>query len=95
VLLLKKKKENQPCGFPSAGCIFKKPYMVSAGVLIDFAGLKGLRIGGAQISKKHANFMLNVNSAKFRDISNLIEKVKKRIYDLFKIRLELEIEKVG
>ncbi|OIN96852.1 UDP-N-acetylenolpyruvoylglucosamine reductase [Candidatus Desantisbacteria bacterium CG1_02_38_46] len=94
-LFLRKRKKSQPCGFPSAGCIFKNPPISPAGVLIDFAGLKGLRIGGAQISRKHANFILNVNLAKSRDISKLIEKVRKRIYNLFRIKLELEIEKVG
>lgn len=93
--IIEKRRKNQPAGFPSAGCIFKNPPISSAGVLIDFAGLKGLKIGGAQISKKHANFILNVNSAKSSDVSKLIEKVERKIYDLFRIELELEVENVG
>jgi len=94
-LFMKKRRKNQPYDFPSAGCIFKNPPISPAGILIDFAGLKGLKIGGAQISKKHANFILNVNSAKAGDVLRLIERVRKEVYKLFRINLELEIEKVG
>jgi len=94
-LLLKMRRKNQPSDFPSAGCIFKNPPMSSAGALIDFVGLKGLRIGGAQISKKHANFILNVNKARSRDFDRLIKRIKEKIYKIFRIKLELEIERVG
>lgn len=91
----KKKWEKQPRGFPSAGCIFKNPSMVSAGTLIDFAKMKGLSIGGAEISRKHANFILNVSLARAVDVVRLIRKMSNKIYKLFRIKLELEIEKAG
>lgn len=94
-ILLKKRRSAQPVSSPSAGCIFKNPRIASAGILIDFAGLKGLRIGNAQISTKHANFILNKGHAKFRDVIALIEKIKKRVYEVFRIKLEMEVERVG
>ncbi|MEW6606012.1 MAG: UDP-N-acetylmuramate dehydrogenase [bacterium] len=86
-----KRKDTQPQGYRSAGCIFKNPPGNFAGKLIDDVGLKGLRIGGAYISNKHANFILNDGTATAMDILNLITKIKKSVFDKFGIGLEEEI----
>ena len=76
-----KRKETQPLKYRSAGSIFKNPSKdVSAGYLIDQAGLKGVRIGGAIISKKHANFILNIDSAKSKDVLDLIDLIRKKVF---------------
>lgn len=85
------RKELQPFSVPSAGSIFKNPKDVPAGKLIDMAGCKGLRIGGAEISKKHANFIINLGDAKASDVKALIRKVKNIIKEKFKVKLELEL----
>lgn len=78
---------------PNIGCIFKNPSAnLSAGALIDRCGLKGLRYGGAMISKKHANFILNFNQASADDVINLINIVKKKVQDEFGIKLREEIK---
>lgn len=75
----------------SMGCVFKNPDGVSAGELIDGAGLKGLRVGGAVVSEVHANFIINDNRATSKDIKTLIGLVKNSVYAQYKIRLEEEI----
>jgi len=90
-----KRKNSQPINPKSAGCIFKNPTGNFAGKLIDEAGLKGLRIGGAYVSHKHANFILNEGTATAADILNLIAMIKKRVFDKFGIKLEEEIVIVG
>lgn len=85
------KKEKQPLNKKTAGCIFKNPQNFYAGKLIDEAGLKGYRIGDAMVSKKHANFIENIGNAKFRDIINLIEYIKERVYEKFNVNLEEEV----
>ena len=75
----------------SMGCVFKNPNGVSAGKLIEGAGLKGLRVGGAVVSNQHANFILNDNNANSDDIKRLIVIVKNAVYVQYKIRLEEEI----
>ena len=75
----------------SMGCVFKNPNGVSAGKLIEGAGLKGLRVGGAVVSTQHANFLLNDNNASSNDIKQLIDIVKNAVYLQYKIRLEEEI----
>ncbi|MFH1392436.1 MAG: FAD-binding protein [bacterium] len=89
------RKKTQPIGYACAGCIFKNPKGQSAGRLIDQAGLKGTRIGGAQISKKHANFILNLKNAQAKDIIALIKLAKKAVKKKFNIDLELEINLLG
>ena len=89
------RKKNQPLKYRSAGSIFKNPKKIAAGYLIDQAGLKGKKLGEAEISKKHANFIINLNNAKCIDVLGLIRKIKKRVYDLYKIKLELEIKIIG
>jgi len=86
------KKNNQPLNARNSGCIFKNPRGVSAGALIDRAGLKGLQIGGAIVSEKHANFIIAQSGCKSRDVMRLIDAVKQRVKERFDIELELEIE---
>ena len=87
------RKNNQPLKFRSAGSIFKNPRKdLPAGLLIDKAGLKGKSIGGAMVSDKHANFIVNINSAKFSDVMELINISKKKVFDKFNIKLDLEIK---
>lgn len=88
----KHRKERQPLEYPSAGCIFKNPINQKAGYLIDQAGLKGKQIGQAQVSEKHANFIINLNSAKSKDVKDLIKLIKKTVKKKFNIELEEEIQ---
>ena len=90
--LMKQRKRNQPLGWPSAGCIFKNPPGVSAGVLIDRSGLKGARLGDGQISEKHANWIINRGNARARDVIGLIERMEERVFENFGVRLEREIK---
>jgi len=86
------KKNNQPLNTKNSGCIFKNPRGVSAGALIDRAGLKGLQIGGATVSEKHANFIIAEKGCTSRDVMRLIDAVKQRAKEQFDIELEPEIE---
>ncbi len=86
------KKNNQPLNTKSCGCIFKNPRGVSAGALIDRAGLKALQIGGAIISEKHANFIIAEEGCTSKDVMRLIDAVRQRVKEQFDIELELEIE---
>ena len=88
--------ENQPLNFRSAGSVFKNPSSsLAAGYLIDQAGLKGHRIGGAMISDKHANFIVNLGKAESSDVVYLIKKVKEKVLSEFNVNLDLEIKLVG
>jgi len=91
---LKMKKEKQVLDMPSAGCVFKNPKdsQFTTGQMIDMLGLKGRRIGGAQISGKHANFIVNRKDATSEDVLKLINLVSSKIMDSYKIPLELEIK---
>ncbi len=86
------KKNNQPLNTKNSGCIFKNPRGISAGALIDRAGLKGLQIGGAVVSEKHANFIIAEKGCTSRDVKRLIEAIKQRVKEQFDTELELEIE---
>ena len=86
------KKNNQPLNTKNSGCIFKNPTGASAGALIDRAGLKGLQIGGAVVSEKHANFIIAEAGCSSRDVTRLIEAIKQRVKEQFNVELELEIE---
>jgi len=86
------KKNNQPLNTKNSGCIFKNPPGASAGALIDRAGLKGLQIGGAVVSDKHANFIIAKEGCSSRDVTRLIEAIKQRVKEQFNVELELEIE---
>lgn len=80
---------------PSAGSVFKRTEQYPAGFLIEQAGLKGMRIGGAQISPKHANFIVNLGGARAADVQALIDLAQERVREQFGAELELEIELVG
>ena len=84
--------ESQPLDKPSAGSVFRNPAGDHAGRLIEAAGLKGKRIGGAEISLKHANFIVNVGGATSNDIKNLIKLVKDEVKKQFNVDLILEQE---
>lgn len=86
------KKATQPLIFQSAGCIFKNPRGMSAGLLIDQAGLKGTRIGNAEISDRHANFIITNPGATARDILRLIDLARSKVSEQFGIELELEVQ---
>ena len=86
------KKATQPLSHQSAGCIFKNPRGLSAGDLIEQCGLKGTRIGDAEISDQHANFIVTHKGAKSDDVLELIELAKSKVEDQFGVDLELEIE---
>jgi UDP-N-acetylmuramate dehydrogenase len=86
------KKNNQPLNTKNSGCIFKNPPGASAGALIDRASLKGLQIGGAAVSEKHANFIIAQEGCSSRDVTRLIEAIKQRVKEQFDVELELEIE---
>ncbi len=85
------KRAHLPKG-KSMGCVFKNPQDISAGVLIERAGLKGLRIGGAKVSEQHANFIINDQNATSADIRALIERIKQTVYKRYGIMLEEEIK---
>ena len=90
------RRSNQPLQFRSAGSIFKNPNTkTAAGYLIDQANLKGMKIGDAEISKKHANFIINHGNASSDNILQLIKIIKKEVLSKFKINLELEVKLMG
>lgn len=87
------KKENQPYGHQSSGCIFKNPTPdLSAGTLIDQAGLKGARVGGAEVSDRHANFIIAQPGAAADDVLRLIDQIHQRIWQQFGYDLERQIQ---
>ena len=86
------KKNSQPLGRNNAGCIFKNPRGLSAGALIDKAGLKGRREGGAHVSEKHANFILADDGCRASDLLKLINQIREQVYKNSEVYLELEIE---
>ncbi|MBI9015901.1 MAG: UDP-N-acetylmuramate dehydrogenase [Phycisphaerae bacterium] len=86
------KKSSQPMNSRNAGCIFKNPRAISAGALIDKAGLKGARVGGACVSHRHANFIMAEDGCTATDVMQLIETVQNKVKDRFDIDLELELE---
>ena len=86
------KKNNQPLNTKNSGCIFRNPQGGSAGALIDRAGLKGLRIGGAVVSEKHANFIIAEKGCTSSDVMKLIETIKEKVKEQFDVELELEVE---
>ena len=89
------RRDTQPLAMPSAGCVFKNPPNDSAGRLIEAVGLKGARVGDAEVSMKHANFMVNRGQARAEDVIALIGKVRSAIRRRAGIRLGLELKIVG
>ena len=90
--LMAKRKASQPLEFPSAGSTFKRPEGHYAGPLIEGCGLKGRRVGGAEVSTKHAGFIVNTGGATCADVLALIEKVQKTVYDARGVMLEPEVK---
>jgi UDP-N-acetylmuramate dehydrogenase len=93
--ILAMRAKKQPLKFPSCGSVFKRPAGYYAGALIEEAGLKGDRIGGAMISRKHAGFILNVADATATDVYALIRLVEKKVFERFGVRLEREVKLIG
>lgn len=89
--LLRRKNATQPVTLASAGCAFKNPPGDSAGRLVDAAGLKGARAGGAEISERHANFVVNRGGATAADVRALIERAEREVESRFGVRLEREL----
>ncbi|MBN1756420.1 UDP-N-acetylmuramate dehydrogenase [bacterium] len=89
------RRGTQPLEYPSAGCVFKNPENISAGELIDKMGFKGTCIGGAQISTKHANFIINTGNARAEEVLQLIELIQEKAWKEHSIKLETEIIKLG
>jgi len=93
--LLQQRNATQPIGQPSCGSVFKNPPGKHAAQLIEAAGLKGFRLGGACVSEKHANFIISNETATASDVEALIEHVRRRVEDRFEVRLETEVRIVG
>ena len=93
--LILRRNETQPLEFPNLGSMFKNPLNTFAAKLIEQAGLKGKRVGDAQISEKHANFIINLGNAKAEDVVKLIDLVKRTVYQNSGVLLELEVKMIG
>ena len=93
--LMEKRNSKQPVNFPSAGSFFKRPEGYFAGKLIQDAGLKGLSVGGAQVSELHSGFIINKGGATATDILQLMEMIQARVFDEFGVRLETEVRIIG
>jgi len=89
------RKDTQPWSSPCAGSIFRNPLPNYAGQLVEKAGLKGHSNGGAQISDMHGNFIVNTGNATADDVLALIDYVKEKIWDLYSVRMETEVEIIG
>ncbi len=90
-----RRESKQPLDLPSAGSTFKRPAGYFAGTLIDKTGLKGLQIGGAQVSTKHAGFVVNVGNATAADVLNLIDEVRRRVKEVQGVELMPEVRIIG
>ncbi|ACL70964.1 UDP-N-acetylmuramate dehydrogenase [Halothermothrix orenii] len=93
--LNEKRKQKQPLEWPSAGSAFKRPEGYYAGKLIEDAGLKGLRVGDAQVSTKHAGFIINLGEATASDVRKLMNKIQQKVYDKNGVLLEPEPKFIG
>ncbi len=92
---LQYRKDTQPLSLPSAGCVFRNPDKDSAGHLVEMAGMKGARVGDAQVSDKHANFMVNLGQARAKDVLKLIKKVRQEVRKKTGVLLDLELKVIG
>ena len=90
-----RRREKQPLNYPSAGSTFKRPEGYFAGKLIMDSGLRGYRIGGAQVSEKHCGFIINSGNATSEDISELMDEVIQRVKERFGVTLEPEVIRLG
>jgi UDP-N-acetylmuramate dehydrogenase len=86
------KRNSQPLNTKNAGCIFKNPRGLSAGALIDQAGLKGMKVGGAEVSEKHANFIVAHEGCNADDVLRLIKIIQEKVYERNQIHLESEVQ---
>lgn len=93
--LMNSRKTKQPLELPSAGSTFKRGSDFYASRIIEEAGLKGYKVGGAQVSEKHAGFVVNIGNATAKDVLELTDYMKKVINDKFGKQLELEVEVIG
>lgn len=94
--LLRRRHLTQPTDLPSAGCVFKNPQGErSAGELIDKAGLKGVQVGGAKVSNKHANYVVNTGTARAADVLKLMDTIQATVWNRFQVKLEPEVTIVG
>ena len=89
------RKDKQPLQYPSAGSVFKRPVGYFAGALIEQANLKGASVGGAQVSEKHAGFIINKGGATCQDVLELIDFVQRKVYETSGVKLETELRPVG
>ena len=93
--MMKSRIEKQPINYPSAGSTFKRLPNKATAALIDECGLKGYKIGGAEISTKHAGFIINTGNATAKDVLSLVELVKTKVYERFNEKIELEVVIIG
>lgn len=92
---LARRESKQPLEYPSAGSVFRRPPGDYAGRLIEESGCKGLRVGQAQVSEKHAGFIINLGGASADDVRNLMDMVQERVLNQFGVHLQPEIEMIG
>jgi UDP-N-acetylmuramate dehydrogenase len=93
--LLEKRIASQPLNLPNAGSVFRNPPGDFAARLIEACGMKGEKLGGAQISEKHANFIVNLGGAKASDIEGLINAAEARVEEKFGVKLQREVRILG
>jgi UDP-N-acetylmuramate dehydrogenase len=86
------KRNTQPLNTKNCGCIFKNPRGLSAGAIIDQAGLKGTKVGGAEVSDKHANFVIAHPGCKADDVMNLVKLIREKVWEKNQIHLESEVQ---
>ena len=90
-MFMQKRRASQPLEYPSAGSTFKRPEGYFAGKLIDDAGLRGYRVGGAMVSEKHCGFVINYDNATATDVINLMKDVQAKVKEKFNVQLEPEV----
>ena len=93
--LAQKRRSKQPLEYPSAGSMFKRPQGYFAAALIDQCGLKGFTVGGAQVSEKHAGFVINRGGATCADVLALVREVQRRVREQTGVELEMEVRRLG
>ena len=91
----KRRQNTQPLNYPSAGSVFKRPLNTYAGALIEECGLKGLKVGNAMVSEKHAGFIVNLGGATAQNILDLILKIQEIVFEKKHVELEKEIVILG
>ena len=93
--IIARRKFKQPLDHPSCGSVFKRPPGLYAGTLIEECGLKGYSVGGAKVSEKHSNFIINYNNATASDVYNVITHVQKTVLKKRNVTLEREVKLIG